>query len=62
MCQTACFALSCLAMDEDGHALMMESTSISAVLDALLQLLRSAEPDTAWFAAMCVIFVHFRIH
>lgn len=52
MCQTACFALSCLAKDEDGHALLMESTCISAVLDALLQLLQSAEPDSVWFAAM----------
>ncbi|KAI7813022.1 hypothetical protein IRJ41_013808 [Triplophysa rosa] len=52
MCQTACFALSCLAKDEDGHALLMESTCISAVLDALLQLLQSTEPDTVWFAAM----------
>ncbi|XP_056600847.1 uncharacterized protein LOC130418780 isoform X2 [Triplophysa dalaica] len=52
MCQTACFALSCLAKDEDGHALLMESTCISAVLNALLQLLQSAEPDSVWFAAM----------
>ncbi|XDV20038.1 hypothetical protein PO909_025420 [Leuciscus waleckii] len=54
MGQTACFALSCLANDEDGHALLMESTSIPALLDGLLQLLQSPEPDSIWFAAMTV--------
>jgi len=52
MGQTACFALSCLANDEDGHALLMESTSVPALLDGLLQLLQSPEPDSIWFAAM----------
>ncbi|KAK7173753.1 hypothetical protein R3I93_003547 [Phoxinus phoxinus] len=54
MGQTACFALSCLANDEDGHALLMESTSIPALLDGLLQLLQSPEADSIWFAAMTV--------
>lgn len=54
MGQTACFALSCLANDEDGHALLMESTSVPALLDGLLQLLQSPEPDSIWFAAMTV--------
>ncbi|XP_051516003.1 uncharacterized protein LOC127419023 [Myxocyprinus asiaticus] len=54
MGQTACFGMSCLANDEDGHALLMESTSCTAVLDGLLQLLRSTDPDTVWFAAMTI--------
>ncbi|KAK2911470.1 hypothetical protein Q8A67_003603 [Cirrhinus molitorella] len=52
--QTVCFALSCLANDEDGHALLMESTSVPALLDGLLQLLQSPDPDSIWFAAMTV--------
>ncbi|XP_051951806.1 uncharacterized protein LOC127621996 [Xyrauchen texanus] len=52
--QTACFGMSCLANGEDGHALLMESTSCTAVLDGLLQLLHSTDPDTVWFAAMTV--------
>ncbi len=52
MGQTVCFALSCLANDEDGHALLMESTSVPALLDGLLLLLQSPDPDSIWFAAM----------
>ncbi|XP_050966636.1 uncharacterized protein LOC127165782 [Labeo rohita] len=54
MGQTVCFALSCLANDKDGHALLMESTSVPDLLDGLLQLLQSPDPDSIWFAAMTV--------
>ncbi|XP_043096586.1 uncharacterized protein LOC122346021 [Puntigrus tetrazona] len=54
MGQTVCFALSCLANDEDGHALLMESATVPALLDGLLHLLQSPDPDSIWFAAMTV--------
>ncbi|XP_046694436.1 uncharacterized protein LOC124378736 isoform X2 [Silurus meridionalis] len=52
--QTACFALSCLASKDDGHALLIESPSLPGLLDSLLSLLRSGDPDSIWFAAMTV--------
>ncbi|KAL7838242.1 hypothetical protein AOLI_G00266460 [Acnodon oligacanthus] len=56
--QTACFALSCLASEDDGHALLMESSSFPALLNGLLGLLKSGDPDSTWFAAMTVrVFV-----
>ncbi|KAF4072934.1 hypothetical protein AMELA_G00253230 [Ameiurus melas] len=56
--QTACFALSCLASKDDGHALLMESPSLPGLLDGLLRLLKSGDPDSTWFAAMTVrVFV-----
>ncbi|XP_028830758.1 uncharacterized protein LOC114787132 isoform X2 [Denticeps clupeoides] len=56
--QTACFALSCLATDTDGHTLLLDSPSFPSVLDGLFQLLLRKEPDCAWFAAMTVkVFV-----
>ncbi|XP_042580999.1 uncharacterized protein LOC109064978 isoform X2 [Cyprinus carpio] len=54
MGQTVCFALSCLANEEDGHALLMESTCVPTLLNGLLQLLQSPDPDSIWFAAMTV--------
>lgn len=50
--QTACFALSCLASKDDGHALLMESPSLPDLLDGLLDLLKSGGLDSTWFAAM----------
>ncbi|XP_072549188.1 uncharacterized protein [Salminus brasiliensis] len=56
--QTACFALSCLASEDDGHTLLMESSSLTELLNGLLSLLKSADPDSTWFAAMTVrVFV-----
>ncbi|XP_036436094.1 uncharacterized protein LOC118814548 [Colossoma macropomum] len=56
--QTACFTLSCLASEVDGHALLMESSSCPALLNGLLSLLKSGDPDSTWFAAMTVrVFV-----
>lgn len=52
--QTACFALSCLASKDDGHALLMESPSLPRLLDGLVSLLKSRDPDNTWFAAMWV--------
>ncbi|TRZ03567.1 hypothetical protein DNTS_013485 [Danionella cerebrum] len=54
VCQTACFALSCFANNENAHSLLMESSSIPALLNALLQLLQSTDPNTLWFAAMTI--------
>ncbi|XP_066516356.1 uncharacterized protein [Hoplias malabaricus] len=56
--QTACFALSCLASEDDGHALLMEASSVPAFLNSLLRLLKSGDPDSTWFSAMVVrVFV-----
>ncbi|XP_041915616.1 uncharacterized protein LOC121680347 isoform X2 [Alosa sapidissima] len=50
--QTACFALSCLATEEDGHALVLDSPSFPGLMDGLLQLLQRPEHDSTWFAAL----------
>lgn len=50
--QIACFALSCLVSKDDGHALLMEGLSLPGLLDGLLCLLKSGDPDSTWFAAM----------
>ncbi|XP_029622561.1 uncharacterized protein LOC115202605 [Salmo trutta] len=56
--QTACFALSCLVTEEDGHALVLGSPSLPSLLDALLYRLQTEDQDSAWFAAMAVkVFV-----
>ncbi|XP_041706767.1 uncharacterized protein LOC121541656 [Coregonus clupeaformis] len=56
--QTACFALSCLVTEEDGHALVLGSSSLPSLLDALLYRLQTEDQDSAWFAAMAVkVFV-----
>jgi hypothetical protein len=52
--QTACFALSCLVTEEDGHALVLGSPSLPSLLDALLYRLQTEDQDSAWFAAMYV--------
>ncbi|KAJ8408664.1 hypothetical protein AAFF_G00252990 [Aldrovandia affinis] len=52
--QTACFALSCLATEEDGHALVLGSSAFPGLLDGLLRHLLEEEHDSAWFAAMTV--------
>ncbi|KAI4873546.1 hypothetical protein NFI96_027187, partial [Prochilodus magdalenae] len=52
--QTACFALSCVGSEEDGHALLMESSSCPAILNGLLSLLKSGDADSTWFAAMTI--------
>ncbi|XP_063067196.1 uncharacterized protein LOC134458698 [Engraulis encrasicolus] len=57
--QTACFALSCLATEEDGHAAVLGWPWFPRLLDGLLQQLQRGqeepEPergDSLWFAAM----------
>ncbi|XP_022523488.2 uncharacterized protein LOC107197743 isoform X1 [Astyanax mexicanus] len=56
--QAACFALSCLASEDDGHTLLMENSSCPELLNGLLSLLKSADPDSTWFAAMTLrVFV-----
>ncbi|KAI2664213.1 Usherin [Labeo rohita] len=49
MGQTVCFALSCLANDKDGHALLMESTSVPDLLDAV------AEPRPRQYLVCCYL-------
>ncbi|XP_061118042.1 uncharacterized protein LOC133141487 [Conger conger] len=52
--QTACFALSCLVTEADGHALVLESPAFPHLLDGLLRHLLEEEHDSAWFAALTV--------
>ncbi|XP_064165613.1 uncharacterized protein LOC135240180 [Anguilla rostrata] len=52
--QTACFALSCLVTEEDGHTLVLGSPAFPHLLDGLLRHLLEEEHDSAWFAAMTV--------
>ncbi|KAJ8347001.1 hypothetical protein SKAU_G00284020 [Synaphobranchus kaupii] len=52
--QTACFALSSLLTEADGHALVLGSPAFPHLLDGLLRHLLEEEHDSAWFAAMTV--------
>ncbi|KAG9353860.1 hypothetical protein JZ751_011984 [Albula glossodonta] len=52
--QTACFALSCLATEEDGHSLVLGSSAFPHLLDGLLRHLLEEEHDSGWFAALTV--------
>ncbi|KAG7476469.1 hypothetical protein MATL_G00083090 [Megalops atlanticus] len=52
--QTACFALSCLATEEDGHALVLGSSAFPSVMEGLLRCLQEEDHDSVWFAAMTV--------
>ncbi|KAJ8286811.1 hypothetical protein GJAV_G00043530 [Gymnothorax javanicus] len=52
--QTACFALSSLVTEAEGHALVLGSPAFPLLLDGLLRHLQEEEHDSAWFAALTV--------
>ena len=50
--KNACFALSCLATNKDGHTRLLMNTHSDDVLRTLASLLSSQDTETGWFAAM----------
>ncbi|XP_048875767.1 uncharacterized protein LOC125746139 [Brienomyrus brachyistius] len=52
--QTACFALSCLAAEEAGHALVLVSSAFPPPAGRPVLLPAGGRPDGAWFAAVAV--------
>ncbi|XP_069749738.1 uncharacterized protein [Narcine bancroftii] len=50
--KNACFALSCLAADKDGHSHILLNPIFPEILNTLCILLESQEQESAWFAAM----------
>ena len=50
--KNACFALSCLAADREGHSRILKNSNLELVLKMLSQLLSSEDTETGWFSAM----------
>ena len=50
--KNACFALSCLATNKDGHSRLLSNHHSEEVLKTLSILLSSQDTETGWFAAM----------
>ena len=50
--KNACFAISCIAADSAGHSRLLAATGYDEMIDSFAAMLLSAEPETAWFAAM----------
>jgi hypothetical protein len=50
--KNACFALSCLAADREGHSRILKNSNLELVLKMLSELLSSEDHETGWFAAM----------
>nr|XP_042715590.1 uncharacterized protein LOC112060571 [Chrysemys picta bellii] len=50
--RNACFALSCLAANKEGHDHVLQSPAFPRALDTLCRLLRAKEQESSWFAAM----------
>ncbi len=51
--KNACFALSCLAVNEQAHTLIMNHSSFNNLVKTLCKLLvNTFDTETQWFAAM----------
>ena len=50
--KNACFALSCLATNKDGHTRLLKNSNSDEVLKTLSELLSAEDAETGWFAAM----------
>ena len=50
--KNACFALSCLATNNEGHGRLLGNSHAEEVLKTLSQLLSAEDSETGWFAAM----------
>ena len=50
--KNACFALSCLATNSDGHSRLLNNVHSDDILKTLAILLNAEDPETGWFAAM----------
>ena len=50
--KNACFALSCLATNKDGHHRLLHNSQSEEVIRMLTILLATEDPETGWFAAM----------
>lgn len=50
--KNACFALSCLATNLDGHGRLLNNFHCETVVKTLSQLLSTEDDETGWFAAM----------
>lgn len=54
--KNACFALSCLATNAEGHARLLKNIHSDNILRTLSELLSAEDSETGWFAAMWVGF------
>lgn len=50
--KNACFALSCLAMNKEGHMRLLKNTHTDDIVRSLSELISAEDAETAWFAAM----------
>lgn len=50
--KNACFALSCLAANLEGHSHLLNDSHSGDVLKILCKLLSAQDSETGWFAAM----------
>ena len=50
--KNACFALSCLATNKEGHSRILKNSQTEEVLKTLTELLSADDAETGWFAAM----------
>lgn len=51
--KNACYALSCLAVNEKAHQITVDHVCFIKLVDTLCKLLISVkDPETQWFAAM----------
>ena len=50
--KNACFALSCLATNKEGHSRILKNNRSDEVLKTLTELLPVEDAETGWFAAM----------
>ena len=52
--KNACFALSCLATNSEGHSRLLGNIHSEDILRTLSTLLNAEDAETGWFAAMYV--------
>lgn len=51
--KNACYALSCIAVNQQAHQIIIEHKSFLNLIDILCKLLLTVkDPETQWFAAM----------
>jgi len=50
--KNACFALSCLATNFEGHFRLLSNKHSEEILKTLSGLLNAEDSETGWFAAM----------
>ena len=63
--KNACFALSCLAANQQAHQLIVDHSRFETLLGALCELLNKVkDAETQWFAAMLVssVFHNYLLH